>query len=217
MKPFGEIVEGYSIPVLNEREIRAAAGILFFFVFLSLMLIIFKQNFLWIKFVITSFLLDFIIRVLIHPRYSPTLLIGRWIVRRQTPEYVGAAQKKFSWIIGIVLSLTMFVLMVVLNTYSIITGLVCLICLIFLFFESSFGICLGCLFYGWFYKDKAMYCPGEVCTVKDRHEIQKISWLQFFIILGFFAFVVAMTQLLSAKLSDKPTDLWKKFSTENPK
>ncbi len=26
---FGENVEGYAIPVLNEREIRAAAGILF--------------------------------------------------------------------------------------------------------------------------------------------------------------------------------------------
>ena len=26
---FGEDVQGYSIPVLNEREIRAAAGILF--------------------------------------------------------------------------------------------------------------------------------------------------------------------------------------------
>lgn len=26
---FGEDVEGYNIPVLNEREVRAAAGILF--------------------------------------------------------------------------------------------------------------------------------------------------------------------------------------------
>ncbi len=26
---FGEMVEGYSIPVVNEREARAAAGILF--------------------------------------------------------------------------------------------------------------------------------------------------------------------------------------------
>ncbi len=28
---FGEIVEGYNIPVLNEREVRASAGILFLF------------------------------------------------------------------------------------------------------------------------------------------------------------------------------------------
>ena len=38
---FGELVEGYTIPVLNEREIRASAGILFLAVFLSLMFIVF--------------------------------------------------------------------------------------------------------------------------------------------------------------------------------
>ena len=29
-KQFGETVEGYNIPVLNEREIRASAGILYY-------------------------------------------------------------------------------------------------------------------------------------------------------------------------------------------
>ena len=42
---FGEDVEGYNIPVLNEREIRASAGILFLATFISLMLIIFKREF----------------------------------------------------------------------------------------------------------------------------------------------------------------------------
>jgi hypothetical protein len=46
---FGEDVEGYAIPVLNEREIRASAGILFVFMLISLMLILFKGNFLLIK------------------------------------------------------------------------------------------------------------------------------------------------------------------------
>ena len=99
---FGEDVEGYNIPVLNEREIRASAGILFLVIFISLMLIIFKSNFLLIKYVITLFLADFIIRVFINPKFSPLLIIGRLIVRNQVPEYVGAQQKKFAWIIGIV-------------------------------------------------------------------------------------------------------------------
>ena len=43
---FGEDVEGYNIPVLNEREIRASAGLLFLATFISLMLILFKNNFL---------------------------------------------------------------------------------------------------------------------------------------------------------------------------
>ena len=59
---FGETVEGYDIPVLNEREIRAAAGILFFAVFMSLMFIMFDNDFLLVKYVITVFLTDFILR-----------------------------------------------------------------------------------------------------------------------------------------------------------
>lgn len=210
-KQFGEIVEGYNIPVLNEREIRASAGILFLFVFLSLMMIIFKGNFLLIKYVITLFLVDFSIRVFINPNYAPSLVIGKWIVRRQTPEYVGAAQKKFAWIIGVVLAVTMFVLMVLVNSYSIISGLVCLVCLIFLFFESAFGICLGCKFYRLFNKEKAQYCPGEVCEIKDMQEIQKTNWKQFFMVLGFIAFTVAIAFLFNDTLSETPTSLWEKF------
>lgn len=208
---FGETVEGYSIPVLNEREIRAAAGILFLFTFLSLMLIVLKGNFILIKYVITAFLVDFLIRVFISPKYAPTLVLGRLIVRRQNPEYVGAAQKKFAWIIGIILAATMFILMVVVNSYSAISGIICLICLIFLFFESAFGICLGCLFYGWFYKEKAQYCPGEICDVKARQEIQKISFLQIGMLLGYLVFILIIALTFNEILSITPVELWSKF------
>jgi len=207
-KQFGEKVEGYTIPVLNEREIRAAAGILFFFTFLSLMFILFKGNFLMIKYVITVFMLDFIIRVFWNPKYAPTLIIGRLIVSRQNPEYVGAAQKKVAWIIGVILSVTMFVLMVVVNSYSIITGLICLLCLIFLFFESAFGICLGCLLYKLIYKDKAQYCPGEVCDIKQKHDIQKTSWMQIFIVLAIVGVVILIGFFFHEFFSIKPHDLF---------
>ncbi|MDP3174740.1 MAG: DUF4395 family protein, partial [Phenylobacterium sp.] len=69
------------------------------------------------------------------------------------------AQKKFAWIIGVVLAATMFILMVIVNSYSPITGIVCLICLILLYFESVFGICQVCKFYTLFYKEKTQYCP----------------------------------------------------------
>ena len=39
-----------------------------------------------IKYVISLFLTDFLIRVLVNPRYSPTLVLGRLIVRNQVPE-----------------------------------------------------------------------------------------------------------------------------------
>lgn len=205
---FGETVNGYSIPVLNEREIRASSGILFMFAFMSLMMIAFKGDFLLAKYFVTFFLLDFIIRLFVSPKYSPALIIGRLIVRNQTPEYVGAPQKKFAWRIGLVLASTMFILMVIMNSYSIITGLICLICLIFLSFESAFGICIGCLFYGWFYKEKAQYCPGEICDVNQKDDIQKTSTSQILVMIGFLVTITITVVLLGDVLGTKPSDLW---------
>jgi hypothetical protein len=205
---FGEEVEGYSIPVLNEREIRAAAGILFVMMFVSIFIAAAKGDFLLLKYAVILFLVDLLIRVLINPKFSPTLILGRLIVRNQVPEYVGAKQKKFAWIIGIVLAVTMFVLVVLVNTFSPITGLICFICLIFLFFETSFGICLGCKFYSLVYKEKAQYCPGEVCDVKSRQEIQKTSLVQVLIVLGFIAFTVLLAIAFNDTFSIKPHSLF---------
>ena len=206
---FGEDVDGYTIPVLNEREVRASSGILFVFMLIAIMIVILKGDFTMLKYFVVAFLVDFTIRVFISPRFSPTLIIGRLIVRRQTPDYVGAPQKKFAWIIGLSMAILMFVLIIVLNSYSIITGLLCLFCLIFMLFESSFGICLGCLLYHWIYKKKAQYCPGEVCEVKDRHEIQKTSWVQILIVFAFIAFVVASVFMFNDSFKEAPQDLWK--------
>lgn len=205
---FGERVEGYDIPVLNEREIRAAAGLLFLATFLSLMFIVFQRNFVPIKYVVTFFLLDFIIRVFISPRYSPTLIMGRLIVRNQNPEYVGARQKKFAWKIGVGLSAIMFIFLVLVNAYSPITGIGCLICLLFLFFEAAFGICLGCKFYPLFFKEKVQYCPGEVCDVKSRQPIQKVSAAQLLITLLFTGAIVLAAFTLQHEFSKKPYDLF---------
>src|SRR5205085_2631441 len=200
---FGEEVEGYNIPVLNEREIRAAAGIMFLAISISLVLIIVKEDFLLIKYVITVFFTDFIIRVFINPAFSPSLIIGRLIVRNQAPEYVGAQQKKFAWIIGVVLSAIMFIFLVVVNSYSLITGIGCLLCLVFLFFETAFGICLGCKVYSLLYKDKAQYCPGELCDAKSKQDIQKTSGVQLLIIFGFIVYIFLAVFLFNDNFSKK--------------
>ena len=214
---FGEKVDGYNINVLNEREIRASAGILFLATFISLMLILFKNNFIPIKYVISLFLTDFIIRVFISPGFSPTLIIGRLIVSNQVPEYVGAQQKKFAWIIGVALSAIMFIFMVVVNSYSPITGLVCFICLVFLFFESAFGICLGCKFYNIFYKEKAQYCPGEICDAKSKQPIQKTSAVQLLIIIAFIAYIFLAVFLFNDQFRKKPHDLFGIFHAAQTK
>ena len=208
---FGENVEGYNIPVLNEREIRAGAGILFLLMFISINAAS-QGNFTMLKFAVIYFLTDMLIRVFINPKFAPVLILGRLIVRNQTPEYVGAQQKKFAWVIGIVLALIMLVLLVIVNSFSPITGIICMLCLVFLFFESAFGICIGCWFYGKFYKEKAQYCPGEVCDVKMKQDIQKTSKTQVLILFGFIVYIVLSVFLLNDTLSKKPFDL---FGLEN--
>ena len=204
---FGEDVEGYAVPVLNEREIRASAGIMFLFLLTALMLILFKQDFLPVKYVIVVFLTDFIIRIFVSPRFSPLLIIGRLIVSRQVPEYVGAPPKKFAWTIGLALAGLMFFLLVVLNSYSVITSVTCFICLLFLFFESAFGICLGCLFYGLFYKDGPQYCAGEVCEVRKRQAIQNTSWVQVLVVGGSVVFVLLAFVFFNDYFSVAPKNL----------
>lgn len=205
---FGETVEGYNIPVLNEREIRAAAGILFLVMFISIGQAA-DGDFTMLKYAVVGFLVDILIRVFINPKYAPTLIIGRWIVRNQTPEYVGARQKKFAWKIGIALATIMFVLIVIVNSFSPITGIICFICLIFLFFESAFGICLGCKTYPWFFgKDKLQYCPGEVCDIQSRHEIQKTTWNQLFIVLAYAALIFAVYFVFGDFFKEAPFDLF---------
>lgn len=217
MIQFGENVEGYSIPVLNEREVRAAAGLMFLATFISLMLILFEGNFVPIKYVLIIFLTDFIVRIFTSPKFSPILVISRLIVSNQNPEYVGAEQKKFAWYIGLVLSATMFVLMVIINSFSYITGIVCLICLILMFFETAFGICLGCKIYKIFNKEKVQYCPGEVCDLKAKQEIQKTSLIQLVVVLIFMAFVLLISILFNAKFKEKPQNLFETIKSEQVK
>ena len=193
---FGEKVEGYSIPVLNEREIRAGAGILFLLMFIAILNVIYTSDFTLLKYAVVVFLTDISIRIFLDPKFAPSLILGRLMVRNQLPEYVGAAQKKFAWIIGFILGVIMLVHLVILNGFSPITGIICLICLIFLFFESAFGICIGCTLYRIVKKEKAQYCPGEVCEINSRHEIQKTNKWQVAILLGFIIYIVLVVKVL---------------------
>ena len=56
---FGETVAGYSVPVLNEREARAGAGILFVFALLSFLYAYNNMDFRYTQIFVTFFMLDF--------------------------------------------------------------------------------------------------------------------------------------------------------------
>lgn len=205
---FGENVEGYVIPVLNNREIRATAGIMFLLAFISLILILSKGNFVPVKYVLSVFVVEFFIRLFINPKYAPLLIIGRIIVSNQNPEFVGAEQKKFAWYIGFTISVIMFFLLVIMNAFSPITGFACLICLILMFSESAFGICMGCKLYGFIKKDKAQYCPGEICDIKQKYEIQKVSIKQWITIIILLLFITLLFIFFQESFLIKPHRLF---------
>ena len=136
---FGENHPDYPVRVLNEREARGAAGIMFLFALVAFMNAWFKGDFTPTKLTIVAFFIDFFIRVLVNPRYSPTLIMARWMVNNQTAEYVGAPQKRFAWGIGLALATLMMYVVVLNDVRGPINMITCLICLILLFFETSFG------------------------------------------------------------------------------
>ena len=162
---FGEQLSEYSVAVFNERAVRASAGILFVGAMITFMYAWLLGNFQPTRVFVLVFLMDFTIRLFINPRYAPSFMLGQWIVRKQVPEYVGAPQKRFAWGIGFVLALLMSYLMVYKGVMGPVNMLVCGTCLILMFFETSFGICIGCKLYNALNKEKAQLCPGGVCGV----------------------------------------------------
>lgn len=184
---FGEIVPELPVPVLNEREVRAGAGILFVIALVAFMNAWFAGDFRPTKLVVVGFLIDFLIRVVVDPRFSPSLILGRFAVRGQTPDYVGAPQKRFAWAIGLVLAAAMSWLVVIQDVRGPANLLICLTCLTLLFFESAFGICIGCRIHDLFARDKARLCPGDACETTERQPIQRLSRVQIavpFVFLG---------------------------------
>ena len=179
---YGEKVAGYDVRVLNEREARAAAAILFVGAFLGLANGVMLGTAVFSEYFVTFFAIDFTIRI-IQPRYSPSLLLGRFFVQNQTPEYVGATQKRFAWAIGMVIAWPMFYYLVIDFQPNPIKVLVCLICMALLFFEAAFSVCLGCKIFNLIKKEKATHCPGGVCEMRIKEPIQKFSPIQAGIVI----------------------------------
>lgn len=160
---FGERLPDFEIPVLNERAVRASAGILLLLAMVAFMNAWLLGNFQPTRVFVLAFLAEFAIRLFVNPLYAPTLIVGQWLVRKQQPEWVGAPQKRFAWAIGFALALTMLYLIVIRQVVGPANLLVCAACITLMLFESAFGICLGCKLYNLFGKTPAQLCPGGVC------------------------------------------------------
>lgn len=195
---FGELMAEYQVPVLNEREARAGAGILFFVAIVAFMNAWLSGDFTPTRMVVIGFFTDFLIRVFVNPKYAPSLVLGRLAVQKQLPEYVGAPQKRFAWLIGFMLAAAMMYLVVYQNVRGPINLFVCLLCLLLLFFETAFGICIGCHIYKLFNKEQAQLCPGSVCEPHERSEIQKISAAQLAVLVVFLGTLFSLGRFVAA-------------------
>ena len=181
---FGERIDGYAVPVLNERAVRAGAGIVFFFAMVSFMNAWLVGNFQPTRVFVVASLIDFTIRIFVNPKFAPSLILGQWLVRKQQPEWVGAPQKRFAWAIGFVLALVMLYLVVIKHVIGPVNLIVCAACLVLLFFETAFGICIGCKVYNGFNKGQAQLCPGGVCAFEPARGAGG-GWPHALVVLAF--------------------------------
>ena len=174
---YGEKVPGYEEGVINEKEVRATAGIMFLLGMIVIFVGIGYNHTMMARVYLGFVSFDFIIRI-INPKYSPALLFGRMFIQNQKPEYVGAMQKRFAWILGWFISLPMvywFVLNWDITFYKV---LICVLCLGLLFMEAALSICVGCKLYSFFTRKKAQNCPGGACEVRTKEPIQTFNLAQ---------------------------------------
>lgn len=172
---FGIDHPAYPVRVLNEREARAGAGLLLLLAGIAFLKAWFLGDFSLTRIAVVAFFIDFTIRVLVNPTYAPSLVLARIFIRHQKPDYVGAPQKRFAWSIGLALAAAMMILVVFNEVRGPLVLLICLLCVTFLFFETAFGICIGCTIYNLFNREKAQLCPGGACEIHQREDVQRLT------------------------------------------
>ncbi|WP_347401187.1 DUF4395 domain-containing protein [Microbacterium esteraromaticum] len=163
----GRFVPGYATAVIDERAVRAGAGILFLLGGVSFAAAYFTGRVEIMQPFGMLFLIDMLLRVTAGDRWSPSLALGRLAVRGQRPEWVGAPQKAFAWWLGFGLAASSCASMGVFGAPLWLTLALCSICLTLLFLETAFGICVGCALQARFGRTPPQYCPGDSCVVEQ--------------------------------------------------
>ncbi|TLX78261.1 DUF4395 domain-containing protein [Labilibacter sediminis] len=173
---FGEYISGRGYKVVNERVMRGASGIMLLLGLIAFVNGFILENYIVIPYISGFLAINFLMGILINPKYSPIRFTAWLLVRKQSPLYIGAVQKRFAWSLGFTLTMVVFVLSFFLLedvSYFEPVCMLCLICILFLYLETAFGICIGCKIYHLCIKMKIMKtpaekpnCMGDVCETK---------------------------------------------------
>jgi hypothetical protein len=194
---FGEKIDEFDFKVINERDARASAGLMFLFGMLSIFSVFTLRTLLWVELFSLTFIFEFFVRVFLNPKYAPYMLLGSLFVANQKPEWVEAKPKQFAWVLGMFLGFFM-TYFIVFDVVSPIRLLTCLTCMLLLFLESAFGICLGCILYGKL-NIKLNRCPGGVCDVTVKRVVRG-KWLV--LLLTFTLFSLTYYQLVNGRYAE---------------
>lgn len=168
------MIDGRPAPygVVNERAIRATAGIMFLIGIITFYLVVGLQMRAALYVTVPLFWLDFLLKVWKGPQWSIFGIFGRYLVRTQKPEWVGAVQKRFAWSIGLFLASSMMVVSLGLGIRGWLPLAICGTCLFFMWLESAVGICAGCVIYKYLLKagifpdpEHRPACPGGSCSI----------------------------------------------------
>lgn len=161
--------------VLNERDARAAAGLMLIAGIVAFVNALLLQEFIYLYIFVWLFALEFGIRVFINPKLAPFYALGSLLVANQIPEYSGASQKRFAWSLGFGLATIMILVIFVFGMRGAVPFTICGICLTLLWLEASLGLCVGCKMYsglitlGVMNTPKEMpACPGGVCELPRK-------------------------------------------------
>ncbi|PKL36822.1 hypothetical protein CVV38_02915 [Candidatus Peregrinibacteria bacterium HGW-Peregrinibacteria-1] len=162
-------------PVLNERAIRATAGLMFMVGLSTFWYVFLTKDFTVVWWVVSIFWLEFFLKTVFQPSWSLFGILGRFLVRKQRPEYVGAIQKRFAWGLGLLMASAMIVV-ISFGIRGIAPFIICLTCLLFMWLESACGICVGSKIYGFMLRKGWLKsaefrpaCPGGACSIKKQN------------------------------------------------
>ncbi|MGB0091700.1 MAG: DUF4395 domain-containing protein [Solirubrobacteraceae bacterium] len=157
--------------VVNENEVRAAAGLTMVIGAVAFAYAYFAKQYVPLQVAASLFFAEFLTRLTAGLRYSPIGIVARAMTLGRAPEWVSARPKRFAWTLGLAMALAMTVI-----TNSGIRGplprTICLICLTLMWMESALGLCLGCKIHGllvrrgWASKDPEYeLCADGSCEV----------------------------------------------------
>ncbi|WP_084099677.1 DUF4395 domain-containing protein [Demequina sp. NBRC 110051] len=163
----GRWVDGYAVSVVNERAMRAAAGLLFAAGFAAWGWGLTTGDLQFMRMFGILFAVDMMLRLFVTGGASPTVALGSLAVRRQQPEWVDARSKAFAWGLGLTMALAGCFSLGWLGLTAV-AQTICGLCLALLFAETAFGLCVGCALARRFTRQAPQHCPGGTCDATDH-------------------------------------------------